>query len=299
LIPQILKTYQLTTTKGILISACVPGDLPPIYADNNRVRQILDNLLDNAIKSSPERGEISIRAQILNESPEFIRIVVTDAGCGISLEEQGKIFNYLYQVEDSNEAIRKGLGIGLYICRELVSSHGGQIWVESEPGHGSTFSFTLPIFSLERQLASVLATADVTTNSITLITVEISPVVKRPLKRKIDQAALWDIWNILQTCTSPNGAVLLPRIPYRRIKEFFFMVTYISQTDTEELLEQLRQRLERCQGLQDAGLYPEISLTMLNIPMVHSQKLPLKKVVSNVTRQIEDLMKTALNNGGG
>jgi signal transduction histidine kinase len=296
LIPQIIKAWQLATTTDIVISAYVSGDLPPIYADNNRVRQIFNNLLDNAIKFSPEKGDISIRAQLLNESPGFIRIAVTDGGCGISPEEQEKIFNYLYQGNDGKESNHKGLGIGLYICKELISSHGGQIWVESQPGHGSTFFFTLPIFSLERQLASAFTAADLTANSTTIITIEISHIEKRPLKRKTDQMVLWNTWNILQSCTIPNIAVLLPRMSYRGIKEFFFMITCTSQTNTEALLERLRQRLECCRGLQDAGLYLEISSTILDIPMANNRNRP-KKLVSNVTGHIEDFMKTALKNG--
>jgi PAS domain S-box-containing protein len=298
LIPQILKTYQLATTKGMLISAHVPADISPIYADHNHVRQILDNLLDNAIKFSSEKGEISIGVEVSHESPEFIRIAVTDDGCGISPEEQGKIFNYLYQVEGSTEANHRGLGIGLYICRELVSNHGGQIWVESQLGHGSTLFFTLPIFSLERQLASVLTAADLTTNSITLITVEISHIEKRPFKRKTDQTALWEAWDALQTCALPNVAVLLPRMSHIGLKEFFFMVTCTNQSSADDLVVQLRKRLENCRGLQDAGLYPEISCTVPNIPVAKNGNLS-KKLIRDVTGHIEDLMKTALNNGGG
>jgi PAS domain S-box-containing protein len=299
LIPQIIKTYQLATAKDILMTADVPDDLPPIYADHNRVRQIIDNLLDNAIKFSPEKGEIGIRAQVLNKSRKFIRIAVTDAGCGIGPEEYSKIFDYLYQVEDANdEADHKGLGIGLYICRELVSSHGGRIWVESRLGHGSTFSFTLPIFSLERQVASFLAAADFTTDSIIFITIEISDIEKRPLKMKTDQTALWGAWNALQTCTLSNMSVFLPRMSCRGPKEFFFMLTRANKTSIEVQLEQLRKRLECCRGFQDAGLYPEISFTVLNIPLAKNRKLS-KELVSEVTSHIKDLTKTALNNGGG
>ncbi len=297
LIPQILKTYQLTATKSKNISAHVPDDLPPIYADGNRIRQILDNLLDNAVKFSPENGEITIRAELSNKDPGFVLIAVTDTGCGISPEEHGKIFNYLYQVENSTEANHRGLGIGLYICGELVASHGGRIWVESQLGHGSTFFFTIPIFSLERQIVSVITTADLTTNSIMLITIEISHNEKRPLKRKTDQTALWEAWNALQTCDLPDMVVLLPRVSYKGLKEFLFMVTCIHQASADDLVAQLRRRLENCRGLQDAGLYPKISFTPLNITLTKNRK-ESNKLVRTVSSHIEDLMKTTLNNGG-
>jgi hypothetical protein len=170
--------------------------------------------------------------------------------------------------------------------------------VESQPGHGSTFFFTLPIFSLKRQLASILTSDNLTTNSINLIAVEISHIEKHPLSMKTDQTALWDAWNAIQTCTLSNMTVLLPRMSHIGVKDFFFMVTCANQTDAEVLLEQRHNRLECCRGLQDAGLYPEISSTVLNIPLAKNRKIS-KELVSNVTSRIEDLMKTAMNNGGG
>jgi signal transduction histidine kinase len=102
LIPPILKTFQLANTKGLLMSFDVPDNLPPICADPDRVRQILDNLLDNAIKFSSEKGEVRVRARVSNQDPGFLRIEVTDTGHGISPGEQGKIFNYLYQVKSGD-----------------------------------------------------------------------------------------------------------------------------------------------------------------------------------------------------
>jgi len=296
LIPQILKTYQFITPKGTVIATHIPDDLPPIYADQNRIRQIIDNLVENAIKFTPEKGEINIKAEVLRESTEFVRISVTDTGCGISPEEHGKIFNYLYQVENSTEQNHRGLGIGLYICGELVASHGGRIWVESKLGQGSTFFFTIPIFSLENQIASILNTTHLITDYINIFTIELSHINKHPLKRKTDQTTLWEAWNTLQSTTLSGVAALMPRELSRGLKEIFFMVTCSDQNDAQALLGQIRTRLEGCQGLQNAGIYPKISFIPLNIPLERNQKLSNKTLI-NITNSIEDFMKTTSNNG--
>ena len=132
------------------------------------------NLIDNAIKFTPEEGKISgSMPQVSSEDPHFLCVSVGDTGCGIPPEETKKIFDSLYQVKDSIEINRKGLGLGLYICKELVSRHGGRIWVESEPGQGSTFSFTLPIFSWDSQLAPILIPRNLDIGSVALFTVEV------------------------------------------------------------------------------------------------------------------------------
>jgi signal transduction histidine kinase len=146
----------LAVAKGIALSADVSAHLPPVYADPQRIRQILRNLIENGIKFTPDKGTIAIRAHLSDEERHAIRIAVADTGCGISPEECEKIFERLYQGTSSIEASRKGLGLGLSICRELVARHGGRIWVESQLGRGSTFFFTLPIFSSANQLAPLV-----------------------------------------------------------------------------------------------------------------------------------------------
>lgn len=143
----------LAGVKGIALSTDVSAHLPSAYADPQRIRQILRNLIENGIKFTPDNGTITIRAQLSDEEHHAIHITVADTGCGISSEECEKIFERLYQGTSSIEAGRKGLGLGLSICKELVSRHGGRIWVESRLGHGSNFFFTLPIFSSANQLA--------------------------------------------------------------------------------------------------------------------------------------------------
>ena len=121
----------------------VPAGLPKVFADRTRVERILDNLIDNAIKYSPKGGEIKVSAKLQGNE---ILLSVSDQGIGISKAESETLFQPFQRLETTlpGTAIR-GVGLGLVVCKRLVEAHGGRIWVESEPGKGSTFYFTLPL----------------------------------------------------------------------------------------------------------------------------------------------------------
>jgi len=132
--------------KGVCLSSdCLP-DLPDVPLDRQRIRQVLTNLTTNAIKFTPAGGQIHIRLSESVASPECLQVAVRDTGRGIPPDQLDLIFSRLYQVngDDQSADSSRGLGLGLYICQELVQLHGGRIWAESEPGQGSTFSFTIP-----------------------------------------------------------------------------------------------------------------------------------------------------------
>jgi CheY-like chemotaxis protein len=101
-------------------------------------------LLSNATKHTPALGTISVKAEEAPGRSELIQLSVSDTGCGIAKEEQDRIFDRLYQVKAGDATTEQGVGLGLYLCRELVQLHGGNIWVESELGKGTTFFFVLP-----------------------------------------------------------------------------------------------------------------------------------------------------------
>jgi signal transduction histidine kinase len=130
----------LATAKKLVLRSELPADLPPAHGDERRIAQVLLNLLGNAIKFT-DVGEISVRASAGNGS---YAIAVRDTGPGISEVDQAKLFQEFHQVDNSITRKKGGTGLGLAISKRIIEMHGGRIWVESSPGHGSTFSFTVP-----------------------------------------------------------------------------------------------------------------------------------------------------------
>ena len=120
----------------------LPRVLPPVHADQLRLERILYNLLENAVKYSPDGGNIKVSARL---EDNHVLIGVSDEGIGISLHDQARLFSPFERLAAQRLEGVKGIGLGLLVCRRLVEAHGGRIWVESEPGRGSTFYFTLPL----------------------------------------------------------------------------------------------------------------------------------------------------------
>ena len=112
-----------------------------IRGDERKVKQVLLNLLSNAVKFTPEGGRIDVRAALVDGTVE---ISVTDTGIGIAPEDQEVVFEEFRQVGKA-EKKAEGTGLGLALCRKFVELHGGRIWVKSQVGHGSTFTFMLPV----------------------------------------------------------------------------------------------------------------------------------------------------------
>jgi signal transduction histidine kinase len=129
--------------KGVSLRIGFPDDLPKADADGPRVKRVFDNLLHNAVKFTPRGGSIELGAEAPARDGQ-IRFWVADTGRGIPKEHQSKIFEKFAQLGESVEDSRGSTGLGLAFCKLTIEAHGGSIWVESEPGKGSKFSFTLP-----------------------------------------------------------------------------------------------------------------------------------------------------------
>jgi signal transduction histidine kinase len=138
----ILDTKDMAREKSLNIGVNMPVDFPPLMTDRKKLDLIVMNLLSNAIKYTPEEGHISIKAWLDGDKA---LVAIGDTGIGIPPEERDKIFERFYQVEDSLTRQHGGIGLGLAIVKSFVELCQGRIWVESEVGKGSTFTFELPL----------------------------------------------------------------------------------------------------------------------------------------------------------
>jgi signal transduction histidine kinase len=131
----------LASEKRLVLKVELPPSLPVGRGDERRIAQVLLNLVGNAIKFT-DAGEVAIKASAVNGSFE---VGVSDTGPGIEPADQQKIFEEFQQADTSSTRKKGGTGLGLSISKRIIEMHGGRLWVESEPNHGSTFSFSVPI----------------------------------------------------------------------------------------------------------------------------------------------------------
>jgi two-component system phosphate regulon sensor histidine kinase PhoR len=141
LIERVVESAREHGPPGIRLETVVGDSVPSVAADRDRVRQVLVNLVENAIKYSPDGGRIEVGVE---SSEGSISFHVRDEGLGIPDDEQARIFEKFYRLDPEMTRGIGGTGLGLYICSELVERMDGRIWVESREGAGSTFSFELP-----------------------------------------------------------------------------------------------------------------------------------------------------------
>ena len=142
LVEQVVRRFATQAGDRFTFEIRFPDDFPAIHADYERTRTVLENLISNAVKYSPEGGVIRITGRTDNS---HAIMVVGDQGIGIAPEEQAKLFRRFYRVDNRLRRETQGAGLGLFLARAIVEAQGGRIWVESQPGRGSRFFFTLPL----------------------------------------------------------------------------------------------------------------------------------------------------------
>jgi len=246
---------------GVMLAAEIQPDVPPVWADPGRTRQVLINLIDNAIKFTPAGGTVSVRVQIADD-PDFVCVSVADTGCGISMENRDRVFERLFQERGGPEASRTGLGLGLFISKELVTLQGGRIWIESAADRGSTFMFTIPVFSVRQILAPVLSARHLEAGTVTVITVETFPGDETA---EAKAQRLRETRRLLNASVIGGQDVVLPRMFGPASSEPFFMVVSTDEAGDETILRSIQEQLARA-PLASVRRAPIVSKTLIAYP---------------------------------
>jgi hypothetical protein len=266
--------------KNISLRSEVGSGLPFVWVDPARARQILINLIDNGIKFTPEGGTLIVESRACAEGDDFLCLSVSDTGCGISPENREIVFERLAQVKNSAEASRSGLGLGLFISRELVSRHGGRIWVESRLGHGSTFYFTLPIFSLAKLCAHVFTAANLAAGSVTLISVDVVAV-----EGAVQSDVLPEIRRVLERCIDPGKDVLLPSMGDAEPVEVFFIVACADRGGSDVIARRIGRELQNFDNT--SRLKPVITSTTLVVAPGESREEQIREFTARIKRLVQ------------
>jgi len=246
--------------KHVGLEIALDQRLPLVLADPDRVLEVLINLLDNAIKFTPADGAVMLQATLADADPGAVYISVSDTGRGISPEAKSLIFERLYQDPDSIDNNRSGLGLGLFICREIVRLHDGRIWVASEPGQGSTFTFTLPVYSLAKLLAPVITYDARLRPAFVLVRVELTPLSNPPRGnwKEMAQQGL----EIVRRCVYLDKDLVLPPMGTSGAAEIFFVVASTDLQRSGIMTTRIREQLELLPDLKN-----KCTVTITTLPL--------------------------------
>lgn len=285
----------IAAQKNVVLETEFADNLPLVYADPARIFQILTNLLDNAIKFSPPKTTISLRARPFENDSHFVCVSVADSGCGIKREEADHIFDRLYQAKDSSKESRRGLGLGLYICKQLVELHGGSIWVDTKPGAGSTFYFTLPVFTIEVMVTPLLARDGQLAPSLALLTMKVAPVNgwRNEIHR---ERILHRIHRLLERCVLPDVDVLLP-VENCGGSDLFAIVARADVRGARVLLSRIREQVSQCDDTGNAELRLSMDSKVFGLADI-VKDLPPERCAARVGTYLQELLdqsKTGAN----
>jgi signal transduction histidine kinase len=280
--------------KHIGLEIGIDQRLPLVNADPDRILEVLINLVDNGIKFTPPDGAVMVQACLVDADPTSVYISVSDTGRGINPEAKALIFDRLYQDGDSIDNNRSGLGLGLFICREIVRLHEGKIWVSSEPGQGSTFTFTLPAYSLAKLLAPVVTYKELLRPSFVLVRVEVTPL-------QVPPRGNWkDMWQqsleILRRCVYLDKDLVLPPMGTSGAAETFFVVASTDMPQSGVMTARIREQLERVLDLKKCSL--TIMASAIELPSTVSGQpflsQSLGEQVHTLARQVTGMITTRI-----
>jgi signal transduction histidine kinase len=237
--------------KQVGLQSALDQVVPLVYADPDRTLEVLINLIDNAIKFTPANGSVAVLASMVETDPAAVYISVSDTGRGIPKDSLPQVFERLYQDPDSVDDSRAGLGLGLFIAKEIVTLHGGRMWVASEPGAGSTFSFTLPLYSLAKLLLPVITCQERLRESLVMVRVELTPLSKSlrgSWKETCEQCL-----ERLRLCIYVDKDLVLPPTGTSGPVETFFVVASTDMERVGILMDRIRDQVGSLPRLKAGG----------------------------------------------
>ncbi len=229
--------------KGISLKANVTPDLSKAALDESRVMQLLNNLINNALKFT-DTGEICVKVSDAPSRADFLRISVSDTGRGIPTDQQQQIFDRLYQIREGDTATGGGLGLGLFICREVVELHGGTIWVQSVVDEGTTFHIELPIRQRARQKRILIVDDDADLRAVLCAQLEIENYTATPASSGMEALAemhrqLPDVVLLDLQMPGMSGAEILKEI--RRNWEGIPVILHTGYPDSDSMMRALQE----------------------------------------------------------
>jgi signal transduction histidine kinase len=237
--------------KKIKVEATVDSTIPLVYADPDRILEVLINLIDNGIKFTPESGSVKVTASMVETDPSAVYISVADSGRGISSQALPRIFERMFQDGDAVDGNRTGLGLGLYLAKEIITLHGGRMWAASEPGSGSTFSFHLPVYSLARLLGPVITDKGRLRSSFVLVRVVLKPLTALPLGnwKETCQRAL----ELVRNCVYIDKDLVLPPMASGAFTDTIYVVASTDMLRVPIMLSRVEEQLKTLKRLQTSG----------------------------------------------
>lgn len=270
------------TQKGVGLEVGVEAGMPFVYGDPDRILEVLINLIDNAIKFTPADGSVTVSVTRVPTDPDFAHIAVTDTGSGIAPEARPLIFERLYQDPNAVDNNRKGLGLGLYIAKELVTLHGGRIWVTSDGASGSTFSFTLPLYSLAKLLFPVITHQNELRAAICLVQIDLKPRPNPP--RGNWKETCKHVRSLLERCVYLDKDLVLPFMGTPGQQQTVFVAASTDLERSRIMIDRIRGQLEKMEELKLAGDF-DIRAFQVRLPD-RSATVPLDQQVQAVADQI-------------
>jgi signal transduction histidine kinase len=253
------------TKKGITLTSNRECRLPLVYADPTRLRQILVILIDNAIKFTPNGGSVGVRASAPGDQSSVVTLEVSDTGCGINPDMTELIFARQFQADPALEG-RRGLGLGLFICKELVTRQGGHVWARNSPEQGAIFSVTIPVLSLSSLIAPLLLKGASPAQALALIRVESavadgwpSDVVRAEWSR--ESRAL------IESCLFRPSDAVLPRIDSGGATDICFVVAFGNDEGIAMLTKRIRGQFAQLELVRQLNV--TVSVSFQSLRQVH------------------------------